>query len=619
MNKRVLIASLEGDFHTQGLFNFKRIAREAGFDVTALPPGSTNDIILEALKELDPGFLGLSYRLSSDVGLSHMRNLLNLISENGRLRCEDGQARKIAFAGLPSTVELVVRTLPEYKITGIKQAKDLVGSVEVTLDYLEVFDARRKEIIESARERFFPPRIEILDQITEAVASDQTVLPPLPIPSMEARRSYMQRMREAWPARPLLRTHYGERGDTIEPTLRGIEKLAEAGAIDELSLGSSDLSQRYYNEPDKWAGKSNDGGVPYRNFDDLVALRKAAMRGNYPAVKPYAHVVNMESFVDDCINAGMLLGAHQAVPLYWFNEMDGRGPAALIASLKEHFATVRKLASLGIPVEMNDPNHWSSRWASDAVVVADYGLIASVMKSCGVRNMVFQMQFNKPKETSDRGDIAKFMAAYELIGELLPPASGRAGIWLETRTGIDHFEPDLERARKQLIRSTLLQMLFTPQVVHIVSYCEALYLAKPEDIINSSQLIRKVVKAYQDNQDDLSSYHRDPEVLDRKDYLKREAHFILREVAALNPSYRGGSPDMEAVQSAVADPETLCLALQNGLMTAPGIFTEPYRAAAALAHTDIMKGGFIDSIDPVTLQRITERQRIAVLSADRSA
>ncbi|MGV8120274.1 MAG: cobalamin B12-binding domain-containing protein [Candidatus Xenobiia bacterium LiM19] len=612
MNKRVLITTMAGDFHTQGLFNFTRIAREAGFEVTALPPGASNDSILESLKDLDPHFLGLSYRLSSQVGLEHMQQLMNRISESGRLNCADGEARKIAFAGLPSTVELVTKTLSEFSICGIIQTPEPLKSVEMALDFLEVFDARRETILQSAKERIFPPRIELFDQLAEEVVSDQRLLPPLPPPSLEARRSYVKRIMESWPGRPLLRTHYGEPGDTIEPTVLGIEKLAEACAIDELSLGSSDLSQRYYNEHDKWVGKKNDGGVPYRSFEDLAALRNAAGRGNFPAVKPYAHVTNMESFVDECIKADMLIGAHQAVPLYWFNTLDGRGPAELLDSIKEHFATVRKIAALDIPVEMNDPNHWSSRWASDAVVVADYGIISSVMQACGARNMVFQMQFNKPKETSDRGDIAKFSAAHELIRELLPPGSS-AGIWLETRTGIDHFEPDLERAKKQLARSTLLQMLFVPQAIHIVSYCEALYAAKPEDIINSSQIIRKAVKVYHQNSEDINRHHNDPDVLERKSYLKKEALFLLEEIAALNPSYKRIPDDTAGITAALAEPATLYRAMEKGYMAAPGIFTEPFRSIAAHTHTDIFKGGFIDSLDPLTLHRITEHERLSFL------
>ena len=119
---------------------------------------------------------------------------------------------------------------------------------------------------------------------------------------------------------------------------------------------------RHYNEPDKWVGKKNDGGVPYRSFEDLVALRNAARRGNFPAVKPYAHVTNMESFVDECNkgrHADRLL-IRQCLYTGSTSWMAG-GQPELLDSIKEHFATVRKIAALDIPVEMNDPNHWSSR------------------------------------------------------------------------------------------------------------------------------------------------------------------------------------------------------------------------------------------------------------------
>ena len=66
-------------------------------------------------------------------------------------------------------------------------------------------------------------------------------------------------------------------------------------------------------------------------------------------MKPYAHVTDLVPFVDTCMRAGMLVGSHQAVPLYWFNELDGRGPTPVRESIREHIATVRELARRGIP------------------------------------------------------------------------------------------------------------------------------------------------------------------------------------------------------------------------------------------------------------------------------
>ena len=612
MGGRVLISTLTGDFHTQGLFNFTRIAREAGYEVTALPPGSSPEEILRNIQALDPSHVGFSYRLSPKVGLDQMSSLMSQVSENGLLLRPGGGHRHFAFAGLPATVDLVLGSLGKYKLFGIKQAVDPLASVGTVLDYLAVTDKRRGEILESARARLMPPRIELLDHLADLVASDSSIEPPLPTPSEEARRSYTRRILEAWPRRPILRTHYGEPGDSIAPTIHGIRVLAEARVIDELSLGSSDLSQRYYNRPDQWQGRKNDGGVPYKDFQDLTALREAARAGNFPAVKPYSHVVDMEEFVDECLRAGMLTGGHQAVPLFWFNQLDGRGPADVLSSIREHCRAVAKLAREGIPVEMNDPNHWSSRWASDAVVVADYGLIASVMLTNGVKDLVLQMQFNKPKETSDFGDLAKFLAARDLVNLLLPGAPS-AGLWIETRSGIDHFEPDLEVARKQLARTTLLQMALEPHAIHLVSYCEALYAARPDDIIKSSSVIRKAVNVYHQHKEDVQRQVSAPLIQERRKELLREAQTLLREIARLNPALAGKSVALQELPPYLAVPETLYQSLNQGHMCAPGIFTEPFGRKAARAHTDIFTNGFINSMDPKTLKAITEEERLRII------
>ena len=130
---------------------------------------------------------------------------------------------------------------------------------------------------------------------------------------------------------------------------------------------------------------------------------------------------------------------------------------------------------------MNDPNQWSSRWAHDTVIVASYALISAVMSMCGVQNMVFQMQFNKPKETGDYADLAKMSAGMEMANRIALGRSNPAGIFRETRTGIESLSSDMELAKWQLARSTFLQMCLDPHIIHIVSYCEANYAARPAD------------------------------------------------------------------------------------------------------------------------------------------
>ncbi|MFZ2955702.1 MAG: cobalamin B12-binding domain-containing protein [Candidatus Ozemobacteraceae bacterium] len=612
MSRRILITTLAGDPHTQGLFKFTRLAREAGFEILALPPGSTHDDILAGIRGFDPDLVGFSYRLSPDIGLNQMSAIIHQMSDSGLLKTVSGKNRTIGFAGLPDTVSRVVGSLSGYGIVGLKQsvsAEETIGSV---MDFLSVTGHQREKIMKGALERLHPRNIPLLDQLAREVAADEKVEEPLPVPSPEARGSYVERIMKSWPERPILRTHYGEPGDSIAPTVAGIRTIAEARVIDELSLGSSDLSQRYYNDPKEWIGRKNDGGVPYKNFQDLCLLRDAAQYGNFPAVKPYCHVVHCEEFVDECLRAGMLKGAHQAVPLFWFDVLDGRGPTKVRDAIAEHIRTVKKLSDNGIPVEMNDPNHWCSRWASDAVVATSYALLTSVMRSCGVKDMVLQMQFNKPKEMSDFGDLAKFMAGLELARTDIIADS--ANVFIETRTGIEWLEPDLEVARCQLARSTLLQMFMNPHAIHLVSYCEALYAAKPEDIIRASMVIRKAVKMFKKHRQDLEKLLSAPELLERKEYLLREARYLIREIAKLNPAYReeSGRP-VVPIHTLLADPDALHSALEQGYMAAPGIFTEPYRKVAALTFTDVMDGGMINPIDPKTLAPISEEARISLL------
>ena len=612
MDKRIVIAPLANDPHTQGLFKFTRLAREAGYDVRALSPGCTHGEIMKAIREYDPDLVGFSYRLSPDVGLAQMSEIIRLMTENGLVITVGGNRRRIGFAGLPKTVELVTGTLSRFSIFGIQQFVSAEETIGVVLDFLNVGGTLRDRIMTGALERLHPRNILLLDELAALVAASEDIEPPLPVPSAAARKSYVTRIREVWPNRPIIRTHYGEPGDNIAPTVNGSRVLAEARVIDELSLGSSDLSQRYYNQPQEWAERKNDGGVPYKDFQDLCLLRQAASCGNFPAVKPYCHVVNCVAFVDECLRAGMLVGAHQAVPLYWFNQLDGRGPTGVRDSIAEHMQTLKKLTWHGIPAEMNDPNHWCSRWASDAVVVADYGLLTAVMRSCGVKDMVLQMQFNKPKEMSDYGDLAKFMAGLEIAKNDI--VCGSSELWIETRTGIESLEPDLAVARRQLARSTLLQMFMNPHAIHLVSYCEALYAAKPEDIIRASSVIRRAVRVFREHQGDLEKFLQAPELTERKEYLLREARFLLGEIARLNPAYRetAGFP-AQPLYTYLADPDTLHAALEKGLMAAPGIFTEPYRKMAARTSTDVNASGMINSIDPETLLPVTEGERLHLL------
>ncbi|MFH2006168.1 MAG: hypothetical protein ABI333_06245 [bacterium] len=609
-----LLVPIADDPHTQGLFRVARMARRAGIPTHVLPPGSTDEDVFARLHALDSAFLGLSYRLSPEVGAREIERLLVQLDRRGLLHCRDtGRPRKVAAAGLPETMHALEdrqSALP-CRVVTVPQDTDGVRGAARLLRFFGVDDRRAGPLLAELRVELSPPRIALLDELAQEITATDAYReePPLPVPSDAARASYVRRMQES--PFPLLRTHFGIPDERIEPTVEGIEQLAEAQVIDEVSLGSSDLSQRHFGHPEAFTGRKNDGGVPYRTVEDLERLANATRRGNYPAIKPYAHVVDLVPFIDTCLRAGMLLGGHQAVPLYWFNELDGRGPMTVRESIHEHIAAVRELAARGIPVEMNDPNQWSSRWAHDTIISADYALITAVMLHAGVQDLVLQLQVNKPRETGDYADLAKMTAGLELAAELLPAAAseGPPRIHRETRAGIDAFDPNLDVARYQLARSTLLQLLLEPQVIHLVSYCEALHAATAEDIIDSSRLVRRCVRVYRRHAPDLRRFLEDDAVVTRRRHLTGEATLLLRRIAALcGPTASPEAPLRELVDR-LANPAALAAALDHGLMAAPGIFHPGY-ASARGGVTGPTAGGGIDCLSPETGLPMSEGERL---------
>ncbi|NLJ78447.1 MAG: cobalamin B12-binding domain-containing protein [Tissierellia bacterium] len=614
MKKVFLGFTIGNDPHTEGLFKAANIAKLAGFNTVILEPGETLRDIARAINRHNPHHIGISYRLTPEIGVAELKSTLFGLMELGVVSRPNGEQRSIAFAGLPKTIEILrgIQSELPCKVFLVAQETCLLARVASVLDFLEIYGSRREDILEEVEEELFPYQIEVLDQLAAEVISKEEyrLEPPLDIPSRKAISSLPCRSIEA--KRPLIRTHFGIPSDSIDPTVEGIEILAEARVVDEISLGSSDLSQRYFGKPEEFRFRKNDGGVPYRDYDDLVQLFQATRRGNYPSIKPYAHVSDILNFIDTCIEAGMLIGAHQAIPLFWFNELDGRGPTSIPESIEEHILAVEKLAKLEIPTEMNDPNQWASRYAHDSIIVADYGLITAVMVTAGVKDLIYQFQLNKPAETGDLADLAKMTAAMQICNEVAAHRQPLPAMWVETRTGIEHLSPDLERAKYQLARSTLLQMLLDPQIIHLVSYCEANYAARTEDIIESSQIVRRAIRLFQENKPDLMGYLHDPIVNSRRKYLVEEASYLLGEIAKLNPLFDGGNISTYAPY--LADASTLEKSLRRGYMAAPGINHPEYKQEKLL--TKIMKYGFIDAVDHKGNTPISERERLGKLRSN---
>ena len=225
--------------------------------------------------------------------------------------------------------------------------------------------------------------------------------------------------RIAWKAPyPLLRHHFGL--PTLEATVGGIEQIAEARVLDVISLGIDQDAQENFFHPERQdPRRTGAGGVPVRSADDYRALYAASRRGNYPLMRTYSGTDDFMRLAEMYVETINIAWA--AVPLFWFNAMDGRGPHDLEASIREHQELMAWYGARGIPVELNEPHHWGMRDAPDVIFVVAAYLSAYNARAFGVRDYIAQMMFNSPPGLSDAMDLAKMLACLEMIAPLTVP------------------------------------------------------------------------------------------------------------------------------------------------------------------------------------------------------
>lgn len=517
MTKTVVAAALGECVHVAGVSNFLRLAEQAGWKTIFLGPAVSVETLLEAARKEKAELVGVSYRLTPETG----ERLLGQFAEAASDLHEAGM--RFAFAGTPPVAERAA------KIGFFEKIFDGSEEPEQVLAYLKGLPAQ------AASEADYP-------QTTTA--------------------------RIAWKSPyPILRHHFGL--PTMEATIAGIEKIAEAGALDLISLGTDQDAQENFFHPERQdPRRKGAGGVPVRTPDDFRALYQASRRGNYPMLRAY-------SGTDDFIRYAEVLtetihNAWCAIPLYWFNQMDGRGPWDLEGSIRQHQEVMAWYGERDIPVELNEPHHWGMRDAPDVVFVAAAFLSAYNAKKYGVRDYIAQMMFNSPPGTSDAMDLAKMLAVMEMITPLvdpLPSASPHSApqngkskaifrIWKQTRIGLLSHPLDPGAARGHLAASTYLQMALRPHIYHIVGHTEADHAATADDIIEAVKIVRRAINNALGAPDMTQAL----EVQARKEHLIAETRVLLdaiREIAA------------PGVADPWADAATLAKSVTLGLMDAP--------------------------------------------------
>ncbi|MHB1295003.1 MAG: cobalamin B12-binding domain-containing protein [Anaerolineae bacterium] len=541
--KTVVAAALGECVHVAGVMRFLRLAESAGWQTIFLGPAVPITQVLAAARQHQADLVAVSYRLTPENGAALLGEFAEAADD---LR---NAGVRFAFGGTPPVAERA------RAIGFFERVFDGSDPIEDTLAYL-------KNEGRTASEAPVPPQ--------QAIA------------------------RIHWKAPyPLIRHHFGL--PTVQATREGIARIAATRVIDVISLGTDQDAQANFYHPERQdARRTGAGGVPVRTPEDYRLLYEASRTGNYPLLRTYAgsdDLLRLAEMYQDTIH-----NAWCAVPVYWFNRMDGRGPHALATSVAEHQRLMAWHGQRGVPVEVNEPHHWGMRDAPDVVYVVSAYLSAYLARAAGVQDYIAQFMFDCPAGLSATMDLAKMLAILDLI---TPLSSDSFRIWRQTRTGLLSYPLDEDAARAHLASSVYVQMLLTPHIVHVVGHTEAHHAATADEVIAACKMARRAIENALSGQPQLTA---DPVIAARRTELVHEATVTIEAIKSLAPTN---------VSNPLVDPGTLTRAVTSGILDAPHLRNNPY--ARGTAATRIDARGACVSVQPETGHPISEEERLQAL------
>jgi len=442
--RKIVTACIGQCVHVAGVYNFLNIAEQLNFQCEFLGPATPISRIINEIKRIKPEIVGLSYRLTPTTVLPLLERFKN------QYKKLEKKPKRIFFAGTPE----VVKIARKHKIFD-----ELFTGGETRYDIVSVL----KEEINTF--------------------SNKPNIPMNLIERIQWKKPY-----------PIIRAHFGL--SNFEETIKGIKSLAESKVLDVVSIAPDQNTQANYFHPEEQVKElSGAGGVPLRSQEDFIQLHKARLCGNFPLLRIYAGTRDFIKLAK--LYQNTIKNAWAAIPIFWFNQMDGRGPLTLKESIKQHLKAIKWHAKKDIPVEINDSHHWSLRDAPDVISVADMYLSGIIAKNLGVKYFIAQYMFNTPPGSTLEMDLAKILAKNELLNTLV---SKDFKIIKQVRTGLSSFPLQLNKAKGQLAVATAIQLAIKPDVVHVVSFSEANHAARPEDIIESCDIVEQVInRVYSSN------------------------------------------------------------------------------------------------------------------------
>lgn len=539
--KTVVAAALGECVHIAGVSKFLNLAEQAGWKVVFLGPATPTEVILETAKREKADLVGVSYRLTPENGES----LLGEFAEEAdELRTK---GVRFVFGGTPPVVDRVKKL------------------------------------------NFFEAHFDGTQHITEIMAylkghktsnEDKGLWPQNTIDRIKIKSPF-----------PLIRHHYGVPG--IQETITGVQKIAVAEVLDVISLGiDQDAQENFFHPERQEKRRKGAGGVPVRSPEDYRNLYDATRFGNFPLIRTYSGTDDFIKLAEMYVEAINIAWA--AIPLYWFNQMDGRGPWDLEGSIREHQKLMAWYGKRNIPVEANEAHHWGMRNAPDVVFVVSAYLAAYNAKLYGVKDHIIQLMFNSPAGTTTAMDIAKMLAVIKMTSRLETP---EFRIWKQTRTGLLSYPVDLNQAKAHLAISIFNQMALEPDIVHVVGYPEANHAVSAEEVIESCIMAQKAIEsALESNLDFINS----EKIQLRTQELVSEADFLLEVIQELG---------VDKSLDSLSDANLLAEAVSNGYLDAPQLLNNPF--GHGKINTTIDHRGACIVVDRLTGEHINEETRIS--------
>ena len=249
---------------------------------------------------------------------------------------------------------------------------------------------------------------------------------------------------------------------------------------------------------------------------------------------------------------------------------------------------LRHIAATHKPFEPNVPHHFAFRGGDDVTYVVSGYLAARAARDAGIRDFVLQVMLNTPRPTWGIQDLAKARALLALVRSLERPGFR---VYLQPRGGLNYFSRDEVKAKAQLAAVTALMDDIepadgtSPQIIHVVSWSEAIRLADPDVVDESIRITRKALEEYR-------RLRRKGEV----DDMSAHAETLSRTAALL----KDAKATIAAIESAIPDPyspEGFYRALAAGFLLAPDLAALREEFAEATRWRTRLIDGSVRAVD----------------------